>query len=277
MARMGFENMWILLIQQCLTTVRYNVVSGGFNLGPIVPSRGIRQGDPISPYLFLIYAEGLSAMIRRFEATKCLHGCRVANRAPVISHLLFADDSYIYCKATDREANEVFRLLALFEKATGQQVKYAKSSVFFSTNTTSQAKTLICSKMGIQPASENSKCLGLPSFMNRNKNAVLRYLKDKVRQRIQSWDNKFLSCAGKEVLIKSVLQSLPSYAMNVFLLTDEICKDIERMMSKFWWRSKANQDNGIYWMSWKRLGRGKEEGGMGFRCLRDFNVTLLAK
>uniref|UniRef100_A0A803PDL7 Reverse transcriptase domain-containing protein n=1 Tax=Cannabis sativa TaxID=3483 RepID=A0A803PDL7_CANSA len=232
MNKMGFHHTWINLIQQCLSTVRYNVVSGGFNLGPIVPSRGIRQGDPISPYLFLICAEGLSAIIRRFEEKKCLHGCRVANRAPIISHLLFADDSYIYCKATNREADEVLRLLALFEKASGQQVNYAKSSVFFSTNTTPQGRDVICSRMGIQPASDNSKYLGLPSIMNRNKNVVLGYLKDKVRQRIQSWDNKFLSRAGKEVLIKSVLQSLPSYAMNVFLLRRRFVR-ILSMMRKF--------------------------------------------
>uniref|UniRef100_A0A803PFI6 Reverse transcriptase zinc-binding domain-containing protein n=1 Tax=Cannabis sativa TaxID=3483 RepID=A0A803PFI6_CANSA len=187
------------------------------------------------------------------------------------------EEVYLVRGRSSMKADEVLRLLALFEKASGQQVNYAKSSVFFSTNTTPQGRDVICSRMGIQPASDNSKYLGLPSIMNRNKNVVLGYLKDKVRQRIQSWDNKFLSRAGKEVLIKSVLQSLPSYAMNVFLLTEEICKDIERMMSKFWWRSKSTETSGIYWISWKRLGREKEKGGMGFRCLRDFNIALLAK
>uniref|UniRef100_A0A803NKG4 Reverse transcriptase domain-containing protein n=1 Tax=Cannabis sativa TaxID=3483 RepID=A0A803NKG4_CANSA len=176
LSKMGFDRTWVNLIQQCLSSVRYHIVSGGLKLGPIVPSRGIRQGDPISPYLFLVCAEGLSALIRRFEERRWLHGCRVANRAPIISHLIFADDNYIYCKATDRESDEVQRLLRMFEVAS-----------------------------------------------------------------------------------------------------EEISKDIERMMSKFWWRPKVNQDKGIHWMSWKRLGRGKDEGGMGFRNIRDFNLALLAK
>ncbi|XP_030503490.1 uncharacterized protein LOC115718807 [Cannabis sativa] len=204
-------------------------------MGPIVPSRGLRQGVPISPYLFLACAEAFSALIRKFEERKWLHGCKVANGAPSVSHMLFVDDSFLYCKATNGEMNRVLQLLRMFATAMGQHVNFGKSSVFFSTNTSSHLQQAICATLGIHEATEHRM----------------------------------------EVLIKSVVQSLPAYTMNVFLIPVGICQDIERAITKFWWRS--NKNKGIHWLSWDKLTKHKSNGGMGFRDLRDFNLALLAK
>uniref|UniRef100_A0A803QGE0 Reverse transcriptase domain-containing protein n=1 Tax=Cannabis sativa TaxID=3483 RepID=A0A803QGE0_CANSA len=242
--KMGFAERWVDLTLSCVTSVRYHIVHGGRRLGPIVPSRGIRQGDPISPYLFIVCTEGFSALVRKYERNQLLHGCRVANGAPRVSHMLFADDSYIYCQASGEEANRVLDMLRLFEIASGQVVNKAKSSVFFSSNTREDTRSQICAVLGMIEADANSTYLGLPSTIGRNKNAVLGFLKEKVLKRIKSWDTKFLSRAGKEVLIKTVVQSLPTYAMSVFLLT---------------------------------TAKHKFEGGMGFRSLHDFNIAMLGK
>ncbi|XP_060968346.1 uncharacterized protein LOC133035920 [Cannabis sativa] len=246
LSRLGFDDKWVRLIFGFLSSVQYNVVSSGYTLGPITPSRGLRQGDPISPYLFLICAEGLSALIKSFEARKLIHGCKVANGAPIVSHMLFADDSFLYCKATEREVANIQHMLDVFAKASGQQVNFAKSSVFFSSNTSSHMWQTICNRMGIREADEKSKYLGLPSTIGRNKIAAFSYVVDKVHKRVQTWDNKFLSKAGKEVLIKSVVQALPAYTLNVFLLPVSICDDVERAISKFWW--KSNKNKGIHWL-----------------------------
>uniref|UniRef100_A0A803QS69 Reverse transcriptase domain-containing protein n=1 Tax=Cannabis sativa TaxID=3483 RepID=A0A803QS69_CANSA len=275
LSRLGFAEKWVRLIYGCLSTVQYNVVSSGYTLGPIVPSRGLRQGDPISPYLFLVCAEGLSALMRRYEERKWIHGCKVANGASVVSHMLFADDSFLYCKATHEEVSHIIHLLDSFAKASGQRVNFYKSTVFYSSNTTPIVRNSICQRLGIHEVDDRSKYLGLPSTIGRNRKAIFSYLSDKVQKRIQSWDNKFLSRAGKEVLIKSVVQALPAYTMNVFLIPVGICQDIERSINKFWWRSNTNK--GIYWMSWDRLSHHKSTGGMGFRDFRDCNIALLAK
>lgn len=89
MKRMGFCEKWVTLVMECVTTVRYSIAHGGEVFGDIIPSRGIRQGDPLSPYLFILCAEGLSALIRKYEKEKWLRGCKVARGAPVISHMLF--------------------------------------------------------------------------------------------------------------------------------------------------------------------------------------------
>uniref|UniRef100_A0A803PRX9 DUF4283 domain-containing protein n=1 Tax=Cannabis sativa TaxID=3483 RepID=A0A803PRX9_CANSA len=100
----------------------YKFVRGGREIGPLIPSRGIRQGDPLLPYLFIICAEGLSSLLHRYEMNGSIRGCKVARGAPVVSHMLFVDDSYVYCKATKQEASNVLSLLRVFEGASSQQV-----------------------------------------------------------------------------------------------------------------------------------------------------------
>lgn len=113
-----------------MTTVTYNIVQGTNEMETIVPTRGIRQGDPLSPYLFIICAEVLSSLIRNYESKHWLHGIKICGRAPVISHMLFNDDSYLYCKANTEEAWKVVELLQVYENASGQKVSRDKSSIF---------------------------------------------------------------------------------------------------------------------------------------------------
>jgi hypothetical protein len=105
---------------------------------------------------------------------------------------------------------------------------------------------------------------------------VFSYLKDRVWKRINSWRGRALSRAGKEVMIKSVLQAIPSYVMSVYLLPDSTIKDIERMMNSFWWGGGAN-NKGIRWLAWDRMTHPKSQGGMGFRDLHAFNMAMIAK
>lgn len=85
---MGFAGKWINLIMKCVTYVQYSVFHDDHLMGPIVPSRGIRQGDPLSTYLFIICVEGFYSLIRKFEADQVIQGCRVARNAPPITHVI---------------------------------------------------------------------------------------------------------------------------------------------------------------------------------------------
>lgn len=275
--KMGFSQWWVHLVLQCVSTVSYNIVHGEHNMGPINPSRGIRQGDPLSPYLFIICAEGLSSVIKEFESKKWIKGVSICRRAPVISHMLFADDSYLFCKADVGEAEKVLELLHLYEKASGQKVNMGKSSVFFSTNVITYNRNDICQRLQMLEADDQTKYLGLPNILGRNKSAILGFLKDKVNAKVRSWDNKTVSKSGKEILIRSVAQSLPAFAMNVFLLPLEVCKDVERSLTQYWWGSSQERGRKIHWLSWDRLSKHKSTGGLGFRSFRDFNIAMLGK
>lgn len=126
-------------------------------------------------------------------------------------------------------------------------------------------------------ANEHTHYLGLPNIVGRQKNITFGFLKDRVRKWIQSWNSSLLSRASKEILIKLVVQSLPSYAMSVFLLPEGVCRDMERFMSQFRWQTSSITRKGIHWKSWSKLTLHKNKGGLGFRNLRDFNLAMLAK
>ncbi|KAL8106994.1 hypothetical protein AgCh_023701 [Apium graveolens] len=193
--------------------------------------------------------EGLSAIVQKFEAKKWLQGVKICNNAPTVTHMLFADNSYIYCKENLQESEQVLKLLKVYEAASGQRINRDKSSVFFSSNVIDYNRAEICGKLSMQEADEFTTYLGLPNILGRRKSVILGYLRDRVKTRIQSWNKKKLPRSAKEILIKSVAQSLPVYAMSVFLLPKEIIKEIEVMLAKFWWSSNGSNSNGLNWMA----------------------------
>lgn len=131
---MGICPKWINRILTCLSTVRYSFNLNGENKGLIRPTRGIRQGGLLSPYFFLICAEGLTSLLKKAEMQGKIHGLKIVPNSHSISHLLFANDSLIFCKAKKEEAKEVMRILEIYGKVSGQIINSEKSLVFFSKN-----------------------------------------------------------------------------------------------------------------------------------------------
>ena len=277
MLSMGFSSKWIGWMMMCVTSVSYSISFQGSKIGPIIPSRGLRQGDPLSPYLFLLCVEGLSLSLKAAADSGSIHGCRICTQAPAITHLLFADDSYLFFKASTIETNKIKEVLQLYEILSGQAVNYQKSAIFFSSNVRRDKQTEIRNLLGVFNSIEHSKYLGLPSLIGRSKKVVFRYLKVKVWQKIQGWNTKILSKAGKAVLLRSVAQTIPSYTMSCFLIPKTLCQEIERMMNAFWWKSNSSNNKGVKWLSWSRMSMSKEKGGLGFRDLHGFNLSLLGK
>lgn len=124
MLRVGFCERWVNLIMKCVTTVKCHILVEGEEIGPICPQRGVRKGDPLSPYLFILVVEGLSALIRRYESRGLFHGIAIAKNAPKISHLLFADDSFIFFKANAGESQIYRDILDIYAAASGQVVNF---------------------------------------------------------------------------------------------------------------------------------------------------------
>lgn len=131
MWRMGFCETWCSWIYTCMSTVTYSVLVNGEPSKPVTPSRGIRQGDPISPYLYIICTEGLSALIKNNIRLHQLHGYKASRGGPTISHLLFADDSIVFCRATEDECRVLMQTLREYQRASGQAVNFAKSAITF--------------------------------------------------------------------------------------------------------------------------------------------------
>ena len=131
MQRLGFSHRWIDWIMACVTSVRYSIKLNGTLLDSFAPSRGLRQGDPLSPFLFLFVADGLSAILKSKVQSGDIVPVKICRRAPGISHLLFADDTMLFFQATRDQAEQVKAALDLYSVATGQSLNYDKCSIFF--------------------------------------------------------------------------------------------------------------------------------------------------
>lgn len=260
----------------CVKSVSYSFVRDGNVFGEVKPQRGIRQGDSISPYFYILCAEGLSAIFGRFEETGLLHGCRIARGAPSVSYLLFADDCYFFFKATKGEADMMKDILNRYEKILGQAINYRKSNIVFSPNTSSKDKTMVCNSLGVEEAEKPGKYLGMPMCVGKNKRDVFGFLAEKVGHKLQGWANKDLSTDGKLPLLKSAAQTIPNFWRSLFLIPHSIYDEIENLMNSFWW-GKESSGTGIRWFSWEKLSVSNMGGGLGVKNLKNFNISILAK
>jgi hypothetical protein len=167
-------------------------------------------------------------------------------------------------------------ILKTYELASGQEINLSKSEVFFSRNLSRAAQEDLSNIMGVKHVMGTGTYLGLPSMVGRSKKETFAYIKDRIWKRINRWRSRPMSRAGKEVMIKSVLQAIPAYIMNIYLLPDTLINDIERMINAFWWGG-GSDNKGIRWLAWDKIACPKDEGGLGFRDFHNFNMAMVAK
>lgn len=271
----GFCEKWISLIMKCVTSVSFSVMINGSPYGRIQPSRGLRQGDPLSLSLFILTADVLSSIMAHAEATHRIVPLRISIGGPPVSHLLLADDSLFFIKADHKNGDNLMKNFDAYERASGQQINIEKSTITFGDNVFLHNRNAIQQILQISKIGGGGKYLGLPEQFTQRKKEIFSYLKKSVLSKIDGWQNKFLTTAGKEVLIKSVASAMPVFSMNSYKLPLEVCLEIESLLSKFWWGS-TNEKRKMSWMSWDRLTFAKQYGGMGFKSLAFFNQALLA-
>ena len=130
MQKLGFDPRWVNLAMETVTTASYSVFINGEPKGWITQSRGIRQGDPLSPYLFLLCAEGLTTLLNKEVENRVVNGIMSCQNGVCISHLLFADDSLLFCKYMIGECQQLLSILGQYEAASGQAINRQKTSLF---------------------------------------------------------------------------------------------------------------------------------------------------
>ena len=128
--KMGFQDTWVAMIMQCIMMVSYSILVNGQSTGLIYPSRGLRQGDPLSPFLFLFCVEGLNALLYQAANNKEIRGYSICRAGPNITHLFFANDCLLFCRATSIECAKIQSILAWYGAASSQQVNSNKITAF---------------------------------------------------------------------------------------------------------------------------------------------------
>jgi hypothetical protein len=200
MLKLGFSTSWVTLVMRLVSTVSFSMLFNGSPQEEFRPSRGIRQGDPISPYLFLLAAEGLSCLLKNQVQSSALQGIKVAPTSPPVNHLLFADDSLLFIEASIEGANKVKTVLEKYCQASGQRINMDKSSIFISKGCSGDLKESIKGILEVQRETLNEKYLGMPSDVGRSKSGAFKYLKDQVWKKVLGWMEQLLSVGGKDIL-----------------------------------------------------------------------------
>ncbi|XP_057453964.1 uncharacterized protein LOC130745626 [Lotus japonicus] len=166
MEKMGFPQNWVSLIMRCVSTVSFSIMLNGNPETVFSPGRGLRQGDPLSPYLFILCGEVFSALVERAVLSANLSGIRVARAAPVISHLLFADDSIVFARANVDEARTLQAIVATYERASGQVINLDKSMLLVSRNVTDNIFDELKQLLNVKAVESYDKYLGLPTVID---------------------------------------------------------------------------------------------------------------
>lgn len=203
----GFANAWIRWISNLISSTFFSILINGIPTSTFRPSRGIRQGDPLSPFLFIIMAEGLGRCINSAILSRNLKGINL-HQAPTISHQQFVDDNMIFGHSSVQEARTLISLLDNFSKSSGALINKVKSQIFFF-NTHPTTQRAIAHILGFSIATLPSKYLGAPLIASAHKHSSWTTLLEKMEAKVFLWTHRSLNMASRLVLIKAVLQSMP--------------------------------------------------------------------
>ncbi|KAL5563120.1 hypothetical protein UlMin_032867 [Ulmus minor] len=271
----GFHPTWIRWVLLCCSTTSMTLMLNGAAFQSFRPKRGLRQGDPISPYMLILCMEVLSRLINQKVSSGLVAGFKLDRHTPALHHLFFADDIFLMGKCTVNEAFYFKDCLDTFCSWSGQSFNPRKSNIFFSSKASRQSSGLIATLMGFDKIPTSSAYLGLP-LLRSGRSKDFNFLVEKLDSKLDGWKSRVLSKAKRLVLIKSIALALPVYTMQSMKLSNSICSKLDAIIRNFWW-SASKSTKPLCLKAWAEVSQPKQWGGLGFRRMKDLNLSLLAK
>ena len=229
LVRINIPTKLIDVIMSCVSTVSTSILFNGEALDPILPSRGIRQGDPLSPYLFIICMDFLGQLIEEKCNMKTWQPVKASQSGPEFSHLLFADNLIFFANANWVNCFAIRDVLDEFCELSGQLVSEAKSRVYFSPNVDRDTRESLCDMLGFASTPFLGKYLGFPLKHPSSSSQEYNFILDRVKQKLSGWKANMLSLAGRTFLIQASLAAIPAYVMQCTYFPGKILDGLDRV------------------------------------------------
>eukprot|EP00253_Pinus_taeda_P031168 PITA_31168 len=259
----GFNQIWINWIMELVSGAFFSIMLNGGPLQPFLPSRGISQGDPLSPFLFVIMAEGLGRSISQEIQTNQLKGIKAMHQGPIVTHQQFVDDTMLMGTPTIKEAQTFNKVLSTFSDASGMEINLTKSKLFFF-NTSIPVQRNLNKILKIQRNSLPTKYLGIPLSEHAPKAANWEDLLNKMKARLSGWTHRALNMASRLVLVKSVLQTMPAYMLSALAAPKSVYKSIWNIQRSFLWNGDSKKCKWAL-LKWTEICKPKLAGGLDLR------------
>lgn len=237
LSRKGFDRYSCDLILSCITSPSTSVLVNGKASTPFQTSRGIRQGDPISPYIFIICMEYLAVLISEYLDQGNWKPFYLKRNGTPISHLMFADDLILFGDTSNKTLKGMIEFLDQFWDCVGQKMNNSKSKLYFSKHTPQLQHDIFSNNLNFESSPDLGVYLGFPLTYKRPSQSQLGHICRNIRAKLSSWKAKCLSKAGRLVLIKSTLTAIDSYPMQVLQLPKKTLHEIDNTCAQFLWGS----------------------------------------
>ncbi|XP_078153121.1 uncharacterized protein LOC144548322 [Carex rostrata] len=269
----GFPPRLVQWIMACVKSAQCSVIINGTGDGYLKPECGLRQGCALSPYLFILGMDILSRQLQYLTDCGVLKGVKLAPSAVPITNCIYADDLLLFGSATTFEAETLMQTLQIFSDLSGQRVGPGKSSVWYSKATTEEERVAISSVLGVPNSDKSPLYLGAPISTTKGS---YDFLIEKVSSKLQMWKGRLLSQAGRLVMIKSVVQSLPIYYMATGKIPAGVLKELTSLMRRFFWGA-MDRERFLSYVAWDKLSEPLDAGGLAIRNLARVNEAMLMK
>ena len=274
--RMDFPKQWITWITGIFTSSRISVLVNGAPTAEFTPTRGLRQGDPLSPLLFNLVGEAFSRLVDKAKDLNILKGVTLPRCSSQITHLQFADDVVMFLDAQENSILGAKRVLQCFQVISGLKINFTKSCLCGY----SQEGSRIASWAAMLGCSVGKGALAYLGALLGSSPSSLKFwepLLRKIKAKIISIDASSISIAGRTVILQAVIDNLPSYWMNLFKIPEGVLKQVELIRRRFLWGYKQNSTRKLHLLAWNKICKPRSKGGLGIASMKLRNTAMLSR